>query len=288
MEDRDRQVMDKIIRGSTYVSQAIIYAVVLCGVLWCIQRIKGSRVDRSKYLERYVFLVYCISVGLITRVFQFEQYSFCAGYAYNLVPFVHEEVKLLILNMLLFLPMGLLLPRIFSKIRWTFFRMFLCGILISTGIEMIQFLFLGRIADVDDIIMNTIGTLFGFLIYRMTEKYFRGIFSNFKIGNGTYSIILGIIVFIFSLTFSRVICIGDLILSNYRFPIWSGMKNEVISLEGIHYSLVVYFVMELIFLKISRSNTDEIGVTYGKKLILCFVIILGIRLILNVIKATIL
>ena len=66
-------------------------------------------------------------------------------------------------NILLFVPMGVLLPVVFTKYnRWH--KAILIGAAISTVIECMQYFF-SRSADIDDIILNTLGTMVGYLMY---------------------------------------------------------------------------------------------------------------------------
>lgn len=72
--------------------------------------------------------------------------------------------KNLLGNVLLFVPFGLILPTFFTKKR--FLRTFIYAFIFSTAIEMIQFIFLtSRRADVDDIILNVMGGILGYVVY---------------------------------------------------------------------------------------------------------------------------
>ena len=67
-------------------------------------------------------------------------------------------------NILLFVPMGVLLPIVFPKCnKWH--RTILIGAAISIVIECLQYFF-ARSADIDDVILNTLGTAAGFWIYQ--------------------------------------------------------------------------------------------------------------------------
>ena len=74
-------------------------------------------------------------------------------------------------NILLFVPLGFFIPLLFEKFK-NFKSVFLIGLLSSLSIESTQFLislFLGftyRNTDIDDIILNVIGCVFGFIIYK--------------------------------------------------------------------------------------------------------------------------
>jgi len=71
-------------------------------------------------------------------------------------------------NVLLFIPLGTFLPGIFSKLSvfWRFLLV-LTGILLS--VELIQLFTLLGFFDVDDLILNLLGGLFGFFLWRISH-----------------------------------------------------------------------------------------------------------------------
>lgn len=77
-----------------------------------------------------------------------------------------DSFKNLAGNILIFLPMGLLYPLCRDK-KVGFFEAVVVILGSTCAIEIIQFLFLtSRRADVDDIILNFIGGIIGYLIYK--------------------------------------------------------------------------------------------------------------------------
>lgn len=71
----------------------------------------------------------------------------------------------IILNILLFIPFGYLMPLIWSKAdRW--WKVALVGVLASLSIEIIQLITRLGYADVDDLINNTVGALIGYGLYK--------------------------------------------------------------------------------------------------------------------------
>ncbi|EPY2277852.1 VanZ family protein [Clostridium sporogenes] len=73
-------------------------------------------------------------------------------------------------NILMFGPLGLLLPLLWKCFR-KFFKTVLFGFLVSFAIEFSQ-LFLARGTDIDDLILNTIGTMLGYLAFVILCKLF--------------------------------------------------------------------------------------------------------------------
>ena len=75
------------------------------------------------------------------------------------------ELKHIILNILLFIPFGYLLPSLFSRLRW--WQVILLGLAFSLCIELLQLITKLGYADVDDLINNTLGAAIGFLCYKL-------------------------------------------------------------------------------------------------------------------------
>ena len=86
----------------------------------------------------------------------------------NWIPFQDfsaGNIEGMILNAVMFTPLGFLLPACFERYRnWG--RTLAAGFLTSLTVELIQ-LFTFRATDVDDLIMNTLGTILGFLLAKL-------------------------------------------------------------------------------------------------------------------------
>lgn len=95
----------------------------------------------------------------------------------NWIPFVnlldYESKKDLLLNLIgnfaMFIPTGIVTP-ILYKDRNTLGKVALTGFLLSLAIEVIQLPFAVRASDVDDLILNTAGTLAGYGVYALVKK----------------------------------------------------------------------------------------------------------------------
>jgi len=68
-------------------------------------------------------------------------------------------------NIAMFIPFGLLYPLTFPK-KSSFLPVLLAGAGLSCSIEMIQWFMENRWSDIDDLILNTFGTVLGYGIYR--------------------------------------------------------------------------------------------------------------------------
>lgn len=89
----------------------------------------------------------------------------------NLIPFLWltEGVRPYIENILLFIPLGFMLPCIWKKYEMLWITA-LSGITFSLIIELSQ-LFNRRITDIDDLLMNTLGALIGWVIFRLLQEH---------------------------------------------------------------------------------------------------------------------
>lgn len=137
-----------------------------------------------------ILLVYLVALMHITinyiRLFRFD---FTLSDGYNLIPFKGISAILrsrstvyiwqnILGNILIFMPLGFLLPLLWKK--WTMVRTVFAGAALSFAIEAIQ-LFTSRGTDIDDLILNTLGTLCGYCIYLVLRMALPSAFEKFKI-----------------------------------------------------------------------------------------------------------
>ena len=71
---------------------------------------------------------------------------------------MHENI----MNIVMFVPIGLLVGVLFSEYNWK--RILLIGTCISIGIEILQFIFSKGFSEFDDVMHNALGCMVGFLI----------------------------------------------------------------------------------------------------------------------------
>ena len=70
-------------------------------------------------------------------------------------------------NIAIFIPMGVYLPLLIR--RKSIFVNTVCVALISTVVEVLQYIFAVGSADIDDVILNTVGGLIGVSLFRVME-----------------------------------------------------------------------------------------------------------------------
>ena len=94
--------------------------------------------------------------------------TFKVNFSFNLIPLIDivnsplEYIKNTVLNIILFIPLGFLVPAIWKNYR-SVKTMFLMGLALSAFIEILQ-IFTFRLTDIDDLITNTAGTVLGYYI----------------------------------------------------------------------------------------------------------------------------
>ena len=139
-------MMEKILLGSSYLAQAIVMATIAFAVISTIYYLRYNKkiICQPGWIIKYIFLVYIATVGMVTRVLDITSWSYGGFTAWNIVPFVNESWKLMLLNTLMFLPMGLFVPIFIKKIKWNYGKAIIAGALISLMIEFVQVVFAGR------------------------------------------------------------------------------------------------------------------------------------------------
>lgn len=84
---------------------------------------------------------------------------------------------LMVANIGIFLPVGVFSALLWRKPRW--WKSLAVGLGASTAIESIQY-FIGRSADVDDVLLNTAGALLGFWLFWLARALFPRLIAGFQ------------------------------------------------------------------------------------------------------------
>lgn len=157
--------------SSVLVFSTPIWAFV--NLAWLFLRGTKAVVQRRLFIKEYIFLTYILLLGKITGFFDWGV-GRMFGSSFNFLPFTDLDPSQLILNIVVFLPLGILAPMILRRINTTM-KMAITAFLLSMTIETIQFFFLSRAADIDDVITNTLGGICGYLIFligtKLLDKY---------------------------------------------------------------------------------------------------------------------
>ena len=143
-------------------------AVLLAPVYFLLNRIYFHNAKKSilYYLFSCYLLVIYVLVGLPNVTYIRPELNL------NLIPIIGiiDDWKNSILNILLFVPLGLMLPIVWSRFKSAGITV-LFGFGMSLVIELLQSLTF-RATDVNDLITNTCGTCLGFLCAKVLQKNF--------------------------------------------------------------------------------------------------------------------
>lgn len=130
---------------------------------------KGLRWSSRFALGEYIFLTYCSTVLFRARVEEI---------GYNFVPFWsymaydrNERPDLLpenIMNVVVFIPLGILLACSFRSMKW--WVALLIGMGISLSIEMAQYVLKLGFSETDDVIHNATGCMIGYGLCRLKDR----------------------------------------------------------------------------------------------------------------------
>ncbi|MCR5640248.1 MAG: VanZ family protein [Lachnospiraceae bacterium] len=150
--------------------------------------ITKSTEHRIKFiLKIIVFILYLsvLSYGLFFAEALGRDGSRAMGY--NLIPFheIHRYLKYanqlglqivlmnLLGNILMFVPFGFLVPLFWRKEEHHPVIILLMGCLFSCVVEVIQLQTGLGTCDIDDVILNTVGTVFGYFLFRLGNRVYR-------------------------------------------------------------------------------------------------------------------
>ena len=121
---------------------------------------KGVHYASILLLLDYVFLIFCSTVFCRARN-EVRKYDFHPFWSYQAIQ--DGRVELLpqnIMNVVVFVPVGLLLGLVFRKVTW--WKALLIGMGVSMSIETLQFIFYKGFCEIDDVVHNTLGCLIGY------------------------------------------------------------------------------------------------------------------------------
>lgn len=152
----------------------VIFTIILASMRTTYLVIKKEKFILYKEISSLLFLIYILSLFYIVT-FQDDNYGYL-----NLVPFKEmlrydiiskAFIKNVLGNIILYMPFGLFVSSYLGE-RKIFPTLFLTFIT-SISVEIVQLL-IGRVFDVDDIILNVVGGLLGVLTFigldRIKEK----------------------------------------------------------------------------------------------------------------------
>lgn len=168
------RMTDVISIGKSYLALGILCAVVIVALVFVgykfiyQKKMQGQKkLSWIKLVWLVVMICYLLVVCGATLLRRGDFYQgmqmqpLFASYREAWAEFAVRDWRNLILNILMFVPFGFLLPVGIRKMR-VFWRTYLCGFIVTLGIEVIQLVSGKGIFEWDDILNNTVGTMIGY------------------------------------------------------------------------------------------------------------------------------
>ncbi len=136
----------------------------------------GLRYSVALLLIEYIFLIFCSTVFFRTTS-ELRKYDFQPFWSYEAIQDGREDLLAEnIMNVVVFIPVGLLLGIAFKQMTW--WKVLLIGCGISVTIESLQFFFMRGFSEVDDVMHNTLGCLLGYGIMTILRIIFNTRYNN--------------------------------------------------------------------------------------------------------------
>ena len=151
-----------------------LFCILLPCMLYVLIQTKGFH-RRTNFIHMiwvFIFLYYVYLVLETTGIGTIWEIGLYPGMKLqeeiNLIPFRDGISLSMILNVEMFMPLGFLLPLLWKEYQ-SLVRTAIIGFCFSCGIEFCQ-LFNRRVSDVDDLLMNTLGAILGWLIWIVSSR----------------------------------------------------------------------------------------------------------------------
>ena len=154
------------------------YAIGRASIVFCIGTLlfiswkglkTGIRLSSVLFLLEYIFLILCSTVFFRTTR-EIRKFDFHPFWSYKAIG--EGRTELLpenIMNVLAFVPIGLLFGIAFKHMAW--WKVALIGCCISVSIEGLQFWLMKGFSELDDVMHNTMGCILGYLVFLFVAKH---------------------------------------------------------------------------------------------------------------------
>ena len=173
--------------------------VVSISIIWCLVRvICVIKTKRAAWKREIQLLLVYVCIVVVAR-FTFFPFSKVNGqiqplvfesakafpYRVNWIPFInlfdYPEMRDILINVIgntaMFIPLGIVWPSVYKGLD-THWKVISAGIGVSLCIEILQLPFYDRVSDIDDLLLNSLGFILGYLLYllaRLVSKKLRRI-----------------------------------------------------------------------------------------------------------------
>lgn len=168
--------------------QALLIAIT---VAWCLARLAVALKQKRASLKRELQLILVYICIVVVARFTFFPFSKVNGqiqplvfnsanalpFRINWVPMVnltdYPTMREILINVIgntaMFIPLGIVWPCVYKELN-TPVKAIAAGAGFSLLIEILQLPFYDRVSDVDDLILNSLGFILGYLIYLLARS----------------------------------------------------------------------------------------------------------------------
>lgn len=144
------------------------FGILTVIVMQVYEKISGKNIKRK---TRYIFILIYLAMALYMTLFSRKIGSISK---IDLIPFntaggVRYIILYAIANALAFIPLGTLLPFVWNRAK----KVKVCvlmGFLMSLFIETMQLILCCGVVQTEDLIMNTLGTYIGYILYHVIKN----------------------------------------------------------------------------------------------------------------------
>lgn len=170
--------------------------VIAITVAWCLARLAVALKQKRASLKRELQLILVYICIVVVARFTFFPFSKVNGqiqplvfnsanalpFRINWVPMVnltdYPTMREILINVIgntaMFIPLGIVWPCVYKELN-TPVKAIAAGAGFSLLIEILQLPFYDRVSDVDDLILNSLGFILGYLIYLLARAIKRAI-----------------------------------------------------------------------------------------------------------------
>lgn len=161
---------------------ALIFALLITSIYLLLFY---KRIKTNKKVITILFVLYLSALMHITVIRDLSDFINLANNSYSvstiqLIPLkttlgslnfgLDDFIYNLVGNMIWFFPFGILFPLLHKKFN-SYLSLTLASFLCSFSIEVLQFAFSTGVSDIDDIILNVLGSVLIYSIYRLFHKW---------------------------------------------------------------------------------------------------------------------
>lgn len=148
--------------------EAFAAALLLIPIFWFLDEKHFH--NRAKSLKYMIFSIYLATMYAAAGLPDITYFRFFPHFNFRPFLYMFSAMETTVLNVILFIPLGIFLPLLWKKYRSCLKTVFL-GFSTSLFLEGMQ-IFTYRASDINDLITNTAGTILGFLLGRVMLHLF--------------------------------------------------------------------------------------------------------------------